>query len=107
MTTDLTTLSIEELAAQQAAITDALNAKRVAEKAEAVVKAKAFVAKFGLTAADIFTTTKRSSGRKVAAKYSDGKGNTWSGRGLKPKWLASALGTGATLESFLIKDEAL
>ena len=36
-----------------------------------------------------------------AAKYSDGKGNTWGGRGPRPQWLRDALESGASLERFL------
>jgi DNA-binding protein H-NS len=42
-------------------------------------------------------------GRKVAAKYRDGEGNTWAGRGARPRWLVAALKKGKKLESFLIK----
>jgi len=42
-------------------------------------------------------------GRKVAAKYRDSEGNTWAGRGARPRWLVVALKKGKKLESFLIK----
>ena len=42
-------------------------------------------------------------GRKVAAKYRDSEGNTWAGRGARPRWLVAALKKGKKLESFLIK----
>lgn len=32
--------------------------------------------------------------------YSDGNGNTWSGRGRRPLWLTQALASGASLEDF-------
>ena len=38
-----------------------------------------------------------------AAKYSDGVGSTWSGRGPQPKWLKEAIAGGKTLEDFLVK----
>src|SRR5215470_2098934 len=42
-------------------------------------------------------------GRKVAPKYADPKsGQTWAGRGARPKWLAAALKGGQKLEDFLI-----
>lgn len=41
-------------------------------------------------------------GQKVPPKYQDDQGNTWTGRGKQPKWLVSALASGATLESLLI-----
>lgn len=42
----------------------------------------------------------RSAAAKVAtkARYSDGKGQSWSGRGPKPKWIKSALAAGKRLE---------
>jgi DNA-binding protein H-NS len=43
-----------------------------------------------------------TKGRKVAAKYRDDKGNTWAGRGLKPRWFKDALAEGKTVESMLI-----
>lgn len=42
------------------------------------------------------------SGRKVAAKYRGTNGETWSGRGLKPRWMAEALKAGKKMEDFLI-----
>lgn len=41
--------------------------------------------------------SKRSSSSK---SYSDGKGNTWGGRGPRPAWLKEALEGGAKLEDF-------
>jgi len=42
-------------------------------------------------------------GRKVAPKYADPKsGQTWAGRGARPKWLVAALKGGQKLEDFLI-----
>jgi DNA-binding protein H-NS len=47
---------------------------------------------------------KRSlKGRKIPAKYQDDQGNTWAGRGARPKWLVGALKKGKKLDSFLVK----
>jgi DNA-binding protein H-NS len=47
---------------------------------------------------------KRSTaGTKVAPKYRDEAGNTWTGRGKQPKWVAAALAAGRSLESMLIR----
>jgi len=43
------------------------------------------------------TSEKKS---RIAAAYSDDKGNTWGGRGPRPKWLKDALAAGAKLEDF-------
>ena len=42
-------------------------------------------------------------GKKVAPKYRGPKGVTWSGRGLKPRWLVAEMKKGKKLESFAIK----
>ncbi len=39
---------------------------------------------------------------KVAAKYRDEAGNTWSGRGSRPRWLQAALDNGRTLEELAV-----
>ena len=41
----------------------------------------------------------------VAAKYRGPNGETWSGRGLTPKWLATLVAQGQAKEAFLIKAE--
>jgi len=90
---------------------DQLNAKieqiKATEKAEAVSKVREMMDQYGLTLADI---SKESGGkkikikteetsRKVEPKYRDSvTGQTWSGRGIAPKWIA-----GKDRESFLIK----
>jgi DNA-binding protein H-NS len=40
--------------------------------------------------------------KKIAAKYRGPDGDTWTGRGMKPRWLASAMKEGKKLEDFLI-----
>jgi len=42
------------------------------------------------------------SGSKVAPKYRDSSGNTWTGRGKMPRWLAQAVASGASADSFRI-----
>jgi DNA-binding protein H-NS len=46
------------------------------------------------------------AGRKVAAKYRDKSGNTWSGRGAQPRWMTEAIKGGAKRENFLIAKAA-
>ena len=41
-------------------------------------------------------------GRKVPPKYRSKKGETWSGRGMKPHWLTAAIKGGAKLDDFAI-----
>jgi DNA-binding protein H-NS len=41
-------------------------------------------------------------GRKVPPKYRSRSGETWAGRGAKPRWLVAALKGGKKLDDFLI-----
>jgi DNA-binding protein H-NS len=109
----------DALAAQQAALDKALRELQGAERQAAIEKVRALMAEHGITAADLNVTESRkkargrppkgtdgrsaSAGKPVAAKYRNtATGETWSGRGLKPKWLSAAIGGGAKLEDFLI-----
>jgi len=102
--------SLQELLAQRAAIEKQIADAQREERGSAIAKIRALMAEFGLTAADITaksTTVKvpgtgKSTG-KVAPKYRNAAtGETWSGRGLQPKWLKAALGAGANIEDFTI-----
>ena len=46
--------------------------------------------------------TKKRSSKKAAVKYRDGDGNTWTGRGLTPKWLKAAEKAGQKRDTFLV-----
>ena len=97
------------------------------EEFSSIVKTiKKQIADYGITAADLGlsskpTASKRgrkkaagakpgrkpraksaSKGAKVAPKYRDESGNTWTGRGKMPKWLASAVAQGRSVDSFKI-----
>ena len=45
-------------------------------------------------------------GRKVPPKYRSSSGETWAGRGAKPRWLVAAMKKGKKLDDFLIKRRA-
>ena len=47
----------------------------------------------------------KKAANPVAAKYKGPNGETWSGRGLTPKWLATLVSQGQAKEAFLIKAE--
>ena len=42
-------------------------------------------------------------GKKVPPKYRDRAGNTWAGRGARPRWLVAAIKEGKKLEDFAVK----
>ncbi len=102
-------LSLNDLLAQKAALDKQIAETQRAERAEAVAQVRALMGQYGLTLADIGSkgpaAPKRAAGGsgKVAAKYRNpATGDTWSGRGLKPKWLAAALAAGRTLADFAL-----
>jgi DNA-binding protein H-NS len=45
-------------------------------------------------------------GKKVPPKYRGPSGETWAGRGAKPRWLVAAIKGGKKLEDFLIDKSA-
>ncbi len=40
--------------------------------------------------------------RKIAVKYRDRDGNTWTGRGSRPRWLVAAISEGRSIEDFAV-----
>jgi DNA-binding protein H-NS len=42
-------------------------------------------------------------GTKIPPKYRSPSGDTWAGRGAKPKWLVAAIKRGRKIDDFLIK----
>jgi DNA-binding protein H-NS len=50
-------------------------------------------------------TKSGQAGQTVAPKYRGPNGETWSGRGLAPRWLATLIASGRTKEEFAIKAE--
>lgn len=99
--------SIQELLAQKAELEKKIAEAQRSARADAIAKVKALMAEYGLTAADLAgrgpATPKAEGAKKVAAKYRDpSTGQTWTGRGLKPKWLQAALSAGKSLDDFTI-----
>lgn len=45
---------------------------------------------------------RRANGGKPVAVYRHPDGMTWTGRGIKPRWLAEAIEAGRTQDEFLI-----
>jgi DNA-binding protein H-NS len=101
--------SLQELLQQKAAIDRQIADAQSATRAQAIANIRALMSENGLTAADISAASTaprkpaKTNGTKVAPKYREPKsGQTWSGRGLKPRWLSEALAGGKTLADFAI-----
>lgn len=100
--------SLAELLAQKAALEKQIVDTQREEKAQAIAQVKQLMATYGLTPADLGSRGAPASPRgqktgKVPAKYRDPTtGDTWSGRGLQPKWLKAALASGRSLSDFAV-----
>lgn len=98
--------TLGDLLAQKAALEKQIADFQREQRGEAINKVKALMAEYGLTLADIGSraaAAPKKATTKVAAKYRNpATGDTWSGRGLKPKWLTAALAGGASLTDFAI-----
>ena len=102
--------SLQDLLDQKAALEKEIEATRRHEKVEAINKVRALMAQHGLTVNDLAAKggTPKSGGTvkgsKVAVKYRNAAtGDTWSGRGLQPKWLKAALAAGRRIDEFAAK----
>ncbi len=99
--------TLNQLLAQKAALERQIADFQREQRGDAINKVKALMAEYGLTLADIgaprpLAPAKKVSS-KVAAKFRNpATGDTWSGRGLKPKWLTAALAGGAQLSDFAV-----
>ena len=102
--------NLQELLAQRAEIERKISEAQREERSSAIAKVRALMAEHGLTAADVAgkagavrAAAGPKAGGKVAAKFRNAAtGESWSGRGLQPKWLKSALAGGAKLEDFAL-----
>lgn len=103
--------TLNELLSQQAALDRQIAEYRRTSRAQAITTIRALMTEHGLTPTDLTArshdapgrSASKAAGRKVAAKYRDpASGATWSGRGLKPKWLTAALAGGGNLTDFAV-----
>lgn len=99
----------DELTRQAAELEKQLQEARRAERSGVIAQIKSLMAEHGLTAADLGGKTGKANGsslaagRKVAPKYRNAStGETWTGRGLQPKWIQAAIASGKKLEDFAI-----
>ncbi len=101
--------NLSDLMAQKAALEKQIEEAQRAQRADAIARIHALMAEHGLTLADLGNRPKKArtpssaAGGKVAAKYRNAAtGETWSGRGLQPRWLKAALASGKSLSDFAV-----
>ncbi len=99
-------VSLTDLISQREALDRQIRDAQTSEKSEAIARVRKLMIEHGLTAADLVAPPKKNgvrSGSKVAPKYRDPiSGQTWTGRGLKPKWLSAAIEAGKAPGDFAI-----
>jgi DNA-binding protein H-NS len=97
---------LQKLLEQKAALDKQIDAARKQARTDAIAKIKGLMAEYGLSAADLSAKSPAAKGTtrgKVAVKYRDkSTGDTWTGRGLQPKWLKAALAAGRKLDDFTV-----
>lgn len=102
--------SLQDLIAQKEALEREIERTKQQGRNDAIAKIRALMAEYGLSASDLGGKTPKSKpgkakggSGKVPAKYRDtSTGETWSGRGLQPRWLKAALAAGKRLEDFAV-----
>ncbi len=102
--------NLQELLTQQAELERKITELQREQRANAIAEVRSIMTEFGITAADLGSraTGPRSATvpkppSKVAVKYRNAAtGETWTGRGLQPKWLRAALANGAKIDDFTV-----
>jgi DNA-binding protein H-NS len=99
--------TLQELIAQKEALEAEIARTRDKTRSDAIAQVRALMEEHRLTISDLSTRAvpkaRAGKGAKVAAKYRDAAtGDTWSGRGLQPKWLKAALASGRKLSDFAV-----
>jgi DNA-binding protein H-NS len=97
--------TLQELLAQRENLDREIELVKKRGRADAIAQVRAIMAEHGLTVGDITGRSAGSggTGKKAAIKFRDTTtGDTWSGRGLQPKWLRQALANGRRLEDFAV-----
>lgn len=100
--------TLKELLAQREELERKIKDFEVANREEGLKKVRELLAEYGLQVSDLTMSSepKKTASRKmgkVAAKYRNPEtGESWTGRGLRPKWLKAALESGKAIEDFAI-----
>ncbi len=103
--------TLQELMAQKETIERQIEQTTKRERGAAIEKVRTLMAEYGLTVSDLGSKTSggkparktKTGGTKVAAKYRNtSTGESWSGRGLQPRWLKAALVSGRNLADFAL-----
>jgi len=88
------------------------------EASEVLARIRQAIAYYGFESKDLFgqpakrtrrvavperaVPVKAPAKRKIAVKYRDSNGNTWTGRGSRPRWMVAALSKGKSVDDFAV-----
>lgn len=100
----MTTLA--DLLKQQHELEKAIAETRSKERAAAIAQVRELMSTHGLSVADLSPKVGKTAQRgvKIEAKYKNpATGDTWSGRGLMPKWLKAAVAAGKKPQEFAVE----
>ena len=104
-------MSLQDLIAQRAALEAQIAEAQKQTRATAIANIKSLMSEHGITVGDLAGASKPATvskgaglrGVQIAPKFRHPTTlETWTGRGMQPRWLKAALATGQTLESFKI-----
>jgi DNA-binding protein H-NS len=92
-----------------------LQKEAAAIQSSVITRIKREIAQYGLTVEQLFgegngsgkenkakPTSRKSARPSGDVKFADANGNTWPGKGKRPKWLREALAAGHSLDEFLL-----
>ncbi|EPX78328.1 H-NS family nucleoid-associated regulatory protein [Salipiger mucosus] len=104
---DVNSLSKNELLALQKDIDKAIKDREEREKIEALAAAEAKAREMGYTLSELLAA--RGEGKKKSVnppkyRHPENPEKTWTGRGRQPDWIKEALGSGKSLDDFLIAE---
>jgi DNA-binding protein H-NS len=99
--------SLQDLLAQKEALEKEIESTKRQHRADAIAKVRSLMSEYGLSLSDLSAKggakVGSAKGNKVAPKYRNAAtGETWSGRGLQPKWLKAALAAGRRIDEFAL-----
>ena len=101
------TLPLSELLARSQSLESRITEARQSDRRRALDEIRRLMSDHALTVDDVAPASKSrqpsQERRKVAPKYRDPvTGSTWTGRGLKPRWVTAALEAGKSLSDLAI-----
>ncbi|OLP04519.1 H-NS family nucleoid-associated regulatory protein [Rhodoferax antarcticus] len=100
--------TLNEIELQIEALKERANQIRATELASVISDVNQKIAAYALRPGDLkfksdaIRIESNKVGKKAEVKYRDSEGQTWSGRGLKPRWLTAAIEGGKVVEDFLV-----